>query len=210
MSYPTQQQLQRENNNIEDIYCYNEVVDEDMDVVKESSGMGERSSFEALYVYDNMFGTAPPSTAPPSLDYDDASNCAGGCGASSGSASAGALGASMTTSMLLMAKASQMTPPKSVESVAAVATPMMTASSSNSMVTNAATLSATTTATSAAHVPPASYDDLNNIFEEESSADEQQQPVQQMPSHNQHIWGVCLFKLIILELYIYIYKHFSS
>ncbi|RNA26525.1 mediator of RNA polymerase II transcription subunit 13, partial [Brachionus plicatilis] len=65
----------------------------------------------------------------------------------------------------LIAKSSQMTPPKSVDSSQPSAHHHH----------------------NAVNVPPASYDDLNNIFEDESSADEQQSAQQQPVAQQQHV-----------------------
>lgn len=144
-------------------------------------------AFEALYAYENIYGTAPPSTtSAANLELMDESSMHGAQQQSQSAAN--------------MIKSSQMTPPKSVESVSGgqyQAVPHVSTSSSAPATANAqsttatTTTTTTTTTTSTTHnIPPISYDDLNNIFEEESSTDEQQQQQQPVQSQQFNSWVI--------------------
>ncbi len=103
-----------------------------------------------------------------------------------------------------LAKSSQMTPPKSVESttqppsISQILTPFsnphsVPPNSQSTITANAASCatapgSAVASTSASGAMPPASYDDLNNIFEEESSDEQnqQQQQIQQPTPVNHH------------------------
>lgn len=176
--------------------------------VEDEAGKEGECSFEALYTYENIFGTAPPSTAsavaPGPVELDES-----------------ALNAPASSMQLI--KSSQMTPPKSVESVGPypVPTPQQSAQSSAASSSGGGSgagggsstggMSGTTSTSTTHNMPPVSYDDLNNIFEEESSTDEQQQPAQQQPAsqqttQNQHANS---WVFIYFLLYNYSFTHFQ-
>jgi hypothetical protein len=79
----------------------------------------------------------------------------------------------------LLAKSSQMTPPKSVESTSLSG---FSAVSSSLHQHHSSGVNSSVTASAAGTMPPASYDDLNNIFEEESSDEMQPAQQQQQPA----------------------------
>lgn len=97
-----------------------------------------------------------------------------------------------------MIKSSQMTPPKSVESVSGgqyqavphVSSGAAATASAQSTATTTSTTTTTTTTSTTHNIPPISYDDLNNIFEEESSTDEQQQQQQPVQSQQFNSWVI--------------------
>lgn len=117
----------------------------------DSEGDGDKS-FDNLYTCEY-----PPSVI--TADLDDSTNPS-----------------SMSNQNSILIKSSQMTPPKSVESIQ-----FQPQLQQQQLMPNSTSGVNTTTTTTSHSIPPISYDDLNNIFEEESSTDEQQPSV----SHQQ-------------------------